>query len=183
MTKLISVGVLIGIVSQIGMNVYANPAPIGWSSDQITMGAAVSGGADSFVKDPADPSNTNNLVDRPVGAAFTYAGDGKGNRGQLVVPDAKVANFLTSVNQYDQQNPHHPNPVLVFYTADGSDGIDSIKQDLDIGTGTNNLYYHYVNLIAFAQEVEANYQQNKIRSTVILNPDFLGDTTSTFKVH
>ena len=140
----------------------------GWPAGKISMGTIHDASAEAKA----------GLAKHPVSAIFTYAGEGgDGDRGKVVPLDkSKIPTYLGIANM----SAYNTMPVFVIYTANASGGgTEGAETDL---TATNaNL--HFQQLIMYAQALESSFQKRKIRSTVVLNPDFLGNIYKDGKIN
>jgi len=137
-------------------------APPGWPSDTMAMGSVINGGAEAAT-----------LAQRPVYSFFTYAGiDGGGDRGKFIPVDSKVTNIMKQIRDLEGKMQAPTMPTFVFYTIDGSSGVDKIKRDLEPA----NLVIHYKNLFSLLKQLEG-YRDAKhpVPATLVLNPDFIGE--------
>lgn len=156
---------VLGLALTIGMSglalASAPMVPNGWAQSTITMGTIFDN----------SPTAEKYAASQPVPVLFNYTGrDGAGDRGTVVQP-TKIENTLNSYKGMSKQVL----PVFVVYTADASGGgAQSALADIN---QYKNLKFHYETLILAITvlEKEAAASIAPIKSTVILNPDFIGN--------
>jgi len=139
----------------------ASLAPSNWPN-HIVMGAALDTAADI-------PYYAN------VEAIFKYA-TGDGAPGQIVAPSI-IKNLIDDAGtlskfQMSHQNNHYSvRPVLVEYTANGSQSLEILQADFT----RNNMAMHFINLMKDCNAIGAN---NSTNASIALNPDLLGEIES-----
>lgn len=152
--------------ASLSTSIFAVP---GWSTDHISMGTVIDGSSSTLQK----------LKQRPVESIFTYAGiNGAGDRGTFIATDTKIQTMMQQARELEATTGKKVQPVVVFYSVDGSDGIWAMQQDLDIDpqATTDNLYLHYANLIRMAQLLQSYKDEaHPHPATLLLNPDYLGE--------
>ncbi|MSP52754.1 MAG: hypothetical protein EXR81_00685 [Gammaproteobacteria bacterium] len=144
--------------------------PAGWAAGKVTMGT---------IYDNTPPADAA-LLTRPVAVAFNYAGEsGGGDRGVVLpIEKTKIPQTIGALAN-PQLNVTQTMPVFIIYTANLSGDTSSL---VDI-QNAEILMQHYQTLLIEVIAIESYYlnASNPIRSTVILNPDFLGSINKDAK--
>jgi hypothetical protein len=138
-------------------SVMGSISPKGWP-DNIAMGTVINGGLEDEVSNDTD-----------LDAAFKYS-SGSGAPGKILFP--QPVRILFDIAK--RFKTHHKNviPVLVEYTANGSDGKATLVPDFK----TDFMAKHLINLIIDCDTIEFLMGKFSISSaSMILNPDFLGE--------
>jgi hypothetical protein len=133
-------------------------APSNWPN-HIAMGAAMDTMSDI-------PYYAN------IEAINKYA-TGDGAPGQIVAPHVinsliDDAYELTNLQMSHTGNYYSVRPVLVEYTANGSQSLEILRADFTL----NNMAMHFINLMKDCNAIGA---QSSTNTSIILNPDLLGE--------
>jgi hypothetical protein len=136
----------------------ASFAPSNWPN-HIAMGAAMDTMSDI-------PYYAN------IEAINKYA-TGDGAPGQIVAPHVintliDDAYELTNLQMSHTGNYYSVRPVLVEYTANGSQSLEILQADFTL----NNMAMHFINLMKDCNAIGA---QSSTNTSIILNPDLLGE--------
>ena len=140
----------------------------GWPAGKISMGTIHDASAEAKA----------GLAKHPVSAIFTYAGvSGDGDPGKVIPLDkSKIPTYLGMANM----STYNTIPVFVIYTANASGGgTAGAETDLTADYAQK----HFQQLIMYSQALESAFQKRKIRSTIVLNPDFLGNIYKDGKIN
>ena len=151
-------GMFLSVVFLITVNVSGNTiAPAGWP-DHVAMGAVVNAGAADI------------QTDADVDAFFKYA-TGEGAPGRILFPNNTDV-LLAQSKLHSTAKCPYVIPVLVEYTANGSDGKKTLVPDFKLDYMTR----HFINLILDSQLINYYITDNGVHTvSIILNPDFLGE--------
>ncbi|MEI7457637.1 MAG: hypothetical protein WCK93_13035, partial [Nitrosomonadales bacterium] len=136
----------------------ASLAPSNWPN-HIAMGAAMDTIADI-------PYNAT------VEAIYKYA-TGDGAPGQIVAPTViqkliDDAGTLSKLQMSHQNNYYSVRPVLVEYTANGSQSLAILQADFT----RDKMAMHFINLMKDCNAIGA---KNSTNASIVLNPDLLGE--------
>ncbi len=159
----------------------------GWPN-YITMGSITNASKTGYEVTKLEGRFNSLPSDINTTSVFTYSGEGGAETWNLkyVDEDLKIGRLYTDlISELKSKTNKIINPVVVIYTAGGSNGPDSIGFDLGIHNGAstpeqiemneNNMNKWLHNLIKLSEYMEDAYNTTGIRGTIILNPDLLGE--------
>ena len=133
----------------------------------------------------------NKFKDSKIDSIFKYAGDGFGDRGNVIepIPTMEAIAQAREIEALDGEGKTKIMPTIVVYTANGNGGglaPHDIKTNYSIENNeinsnnrvleNSNIVKHFRNLIRMAVQMQSNVDINHPNpATVILNADIFGE--------
>ena len=123
-----------------------------------------------------DQARNSDFAGAKLDAIFKYAGNGSGDRGQVVDPIV-TRQTIAQARAIEDASGKQVNPTMVVYTANASGG-GVAEQDI---TDNANLVKHLQNLIRIAATMQSNKDaQHASPGSLILNADLFGEWQKGF---